>query len=396
LSVKLATFCSTPADVELAVTAGADILLLEDSKLSARSFHNDFKTPHFEKIITLANQARELNPAISLVFNCDILIHHRHFPLIKKLIITLKEAQIDRIRVQDPGLCVFFKEHYPQAKLELSTETGNQNIESIAYYSTLFSKQVISPETPLAQLQAIRQSTQTELEVVVHGPLLIQYSNRRFLEGLEDQSSPFWVRQAEDLEYPGRQYRFYDNPHGHFMYLYFDRCLIKHIPDLLSLGFDSWLIDGRGEHPDYLRTALSNYRHYADTPPEPFAIDPTDWETLKATGSRPFKPGFFMANKTDQDREKTPSDFHDQDPIAVVLDILPGESFTLETLTPITLPQDVICLTTKGKTFLLTLEQATTLGSVPPQTKLQAHQLATFPWKKNVVPKSKIFGKIEG
>ncbi len=382
---KIATFCSSVDHVISAIDAGADHLILEDSKLSIRSFSKDFAINGFEKIQLLADIAREKHPNIELSFNCDLLAHHHHFSLIKNLISTLKQAEITHVRVQDPGLIVFFKENYPESKLTLATETGNQNTESIAYYATQCEHQSLCAEIPLDQLKHIQNTVKSSFEIFVHGPILLQYSFRRFMEKLYPESEESLAVQAEDLEYPGRAYRFYDNPHGHFMYAHFDRCVLKNIEQLKSLDMD-WLIDARGESLTYMKTAITLFAKYRNTA-EP--LTQCDWEQLVNSGQRPFKPGFFLANKTDQDREDAHS--HKEDPKAVVLDSIPDVCFTVEIKQPLQLPASFTAITPKGKDIPLNLENGKKPFSEELEQVFNPGDLVIFPWKKNMVPKTRLY-----
>ena len=112
-----------------------------------------------------------------------------------------------------------------------------------------------------------------EFEIQVQGPILIQYSNRRFMAGFKSQqgqrpldpdSESIITKVANDAEFPSRLYPFYDNPHGHFMYLFYDRCLLNQLDKLKNLPLSGWLIDGRGESDNYFKTALCLYKKGRD------------------------------------------------------------------------------------------------------------------------------------
>ena len=93
----------------------------------------------------------------------------------------------------------------------------------------------------------LEKNNETEFEIQVQGPILIQYSNRRYIAGFKSQSGlkpvnpdtdPIIKKIANDEEFPTRLYPFYDNPHGHFMYLFYDRCLINQIEKLKKFAVD--------------------------------------------------------------------------------------------------------------------------------------------------------------
>ena len=131
--ISLVTYASDSETIRAIIDANIDAIILEDSKLSSRSFYNDFNTDNFDKIKDLSVLARKLNPLIKLSFNLDLLIHDNHFPIIDKLIQTLKIANINTVRIQDTGLIDYFTCKYPEFKIQLAFETGVSNLESIKF-----------------------------------------------------------------------------------------------------------------------------------------------------------------------------------------------------------------------------------------------------------------------
>lgn len=372
----LCTFVGNEHRLRLAIEHGADHVILEDTKLSARSYAETVG-PGFNHLKEWAQIARSINPDIQLSFNLDILVHERHFPLIKTLINTLKEAHIHRIRIQDPGLYLFIQHEMPEASVDLSTETGNQNLESIGYFSKKFSRQVLSNEMPYSELKnTLNTFPEHAFEIQIHGPILIQYSNRRYLLGKENESDHI-VRFAQDQQYPNRHYRFYDNPHGHFMYLYFDRCLLPYMTELRTLPLARWLIDGRGESDPYLTQALRLFKKYRDSLLSP---DTSDISLLQKVAVRPLKGGFFRANYTDQDRETVVKSYPGFTFAGTVIHTESKKQFYIEHFLPI-LTRTLMLVTPEGKQIHFTADNSSTLSN----------SITCFPWQKGVVTQSKVF-----
>ena len=96
--------------------------------------------------------------------------------------------------------------------------------------------------------------------MLVQGPILIQYSRRRFLSDLYESDPTTPIRlDAEDADLPQRQFTFLNTPFGHFMFAQFHRSLAVYNDKLTSLINTSWLIDARGESTNYFQTALDVY-----------------------------------------------------------------------------------------------------------------------------------------
>ncbi len=398
---ELVTFASSEEEVLRSIDAGSDHLVLEDSKLSLRSFSDDFKMAGFDKIKQLALAAKEKKPDIVLSFNCDILAHEHHFPLIKQALETLRTLPLSSIRVQDMGLLPYLKVHYPQFRRHFAAEIGNHNRESVSFFNTLAERQILSNELPYVELSDIIQNTRSEYEIQVHGPILIQYSYRRFLAGLEapaqgvpSESYAPIIRIAQDQEYPGRHFQFYDNPHGHLMYLYFDRCLISYLPQLFSLNLHAWLIDSRGESEAYRDTAIRCYKQERDAyleNPSRWALSPKTMDMLTSVSRRPLKGGFFRANQTDQTwRVPLPSELQNLQKVGTVVDSIKGRLLTLECEETIQ-REDVLTFWTPDHRQIHF--PVHTMWDLRHQllASSEGHLLIQLPWIKGVIPKSQVF-----
>ena len=402
---SLSCYISDKPTIDTAYASHIDHLIIEDSKCSVRSFFDDFGTTNFDKIQILADYARKiystsssqpnhLNHELSLSFNLDPLAHEKDLYIIEKCISKLKEAGINTIRIQDPGLKTIIHQIYPESTIHFNQETGNQNQQSVFEYSKQFDKQTLSLELPSSEIESIIQFTKpncSKYEIQVQGPILIQYSYRQFLgnhEFYKDLDSPTISVEAMDQEYPGRKFHFYDNPHGHFMYLYFDRCLAQHIPTLISLNLDSWLIDHRNRSLDYL-TASGNL--YFKALHELSTIDKYV-DKLKATCDIPLRGGFFRANKTDQDR-KWNADFKDNTSfLGIIVDSEKPNNCLLEPFREFSLPCTIDIITPEDKHIEMTLTELNSLTGEP-HISCALDNLYLLPWKKGLVKKSKVFRK---
>jgi collagenase-like PrtC family protease len=396
-TLKLITYASTLEQVQSSLEAGANHLILEDSKLSLRPFHDDFATEDFTKITTLANHAKKLSPDCELSFNLDILPHNHHFPLIHQLAQELDKASITTVRVQDSGLAEWFKEHAPHITLILNCETGNQNTESIRYYQDHFKAQVLVNDIPNKDIQKIIQALpNAHFQLQVQGPILIQNSPRPFLSGLSNpHTHPTTVVRSQDHEYPGRYFTFYQNPHGHLMYAYFDKCLIKNIPELVALNLSGWIIDGRGYPDPYTSTCLKLYRALTNRyiqNPDTYEITSDEIKKLDEVATLPQKPGFFKINQTDQDRIKKSKAAHSETKVGIVVDSIKGEWISIQVTHPFS-PQDTLAIMTpEGKRYPLLIEEMYSIWNQPLSTtdpiSPQKNTLIKLKWQKGSQVKS--------
>jgi|GEM_PF-1495394 len=395
---KITTFVASKAQVSMALENGADHLIFEDSKLSIRSFSDDFYTEDFNKLIAMAKLAREMNPYVEISFNLDVVYHERYKTLVISCLNTLKEAEISQVRLQDPGLRSLVLNHSPHLDIHLNTETANANLESATYYANLFQSQTINNELPVADINVLKHKIQPEsLEIFVQGPLLIQYSNRRFIAGLNkaEESNAIYIREAQDDQYPNRFYKFYDNRHGHFMYLYFHRCLIEQIQILKSLNLGQWLVDARGESNNYFTTALSLYKKLSKLDSFDEAELQNDFKAMQICSPKPLKLGFFKVNLTDKSRSKQDllAESLSQNPqykeIGIVKDVVKGKRITFECFLPIKIGSELLILSPEGRHIV---HHVANLWNIENEAvEVFNGGIAQLSWFKGVLPESIIY-----
>jgi U32 family peptidase len=391
--MKLATitsYCGDKNRVSISIESGAEHLILEDSKVSLRSYTDNFKSPDFSHIIELATYARSLDPNIELSAQCDLLVHDRHFPTLERFYTAVQEAKIHTIRVQDQGLITYFKSCAPDLDIIYMQESGNHNTYSAEYFSQCVKGQVLSNELTATEIDRFVKNISCNFEIQVHGPILIQYSNRRFMTGLDEtkdtDDTQVLSKYAYDKDYPGREFIFLDNPHGHFMYVYFDRSLIRYIPQLYDLHLNGWIIDARGESDAYLKTTLSSYKTLRDS----YQKNPSNWDTpieaIKAiddVSRRPQKAGFFRANQTDKGRKSPYADLPENTRfIGTVKDVIKDKKITLELEEPLSIG-DLIYISSPRK-VLIELK-------VSHITATEYDAIVQLRWHKGVLAKSKVY-----
>ena len=146
----LVTYAHDALSIGEALAAGADHIIIDDPRLSVRSWAPNNNLP-FSYLSELANHARTIQPEVILSLNVDKLCHDKHLPLIREGISAAVEAGFDRIRVQDGGLAPILKELAPDLTWEIATETANNCFASVQEYARLgFSYQSLSNEWPCA------------------------------------------------------------------------------------------------------------------------------------------------------------------------------------------------------------------------------------------------------
>ena len=169
------------------------------------------------------------------------------------------------------------------------------------------------------------------------------------------------------------------------MYNTFDRSLYPYADKLCSLPLHGWLIDGRGQDPEYLRTALQSFADLREQQTSDDAI----WKKLQASGERVFKPGFFLANNTDYCFEEDAQEHASERCYGIVMDVIRGKFCTVLLQEPLTAETAVTMNIPGGRSATIDLSR---MQSITGETINSANggNLIRLPWCKGLVPTSRL------
>lgn len=163
-----------------AVQNGADAVYLGASSFSARASAKNF---NFDELKEAIDYAHLRNVKVHLALNT--LIKNNE---LDDALFLAKEAYkmgIDALIVQDYGLCSMLLQYLPDLPLHASTQMSIHNLDGAKQAENLgFSRVVLSRETSLASLEFIKNHSNIELEVFIHGALCISYSGQCLLSSM--------------------------------------------------------------------------------------------------------------------------------------------------------------------------------------------------------------------
>jgi len=347
--MKLSTYIEHPDQINQLKKYKFDSIIFDLPICSIRSFKP------FNWTVESVEQLKGLN-FNQLILNLDGIYSDSELAIIKNELKSSKITDyIDGFRIQDPGLISWVKTNFKSKSIELNPETGMQNSVGIeAIIKKNINKFTFNHETEAAVIKGIAAKYKdVQFEIYAQGPILIQYSRRRFLANLYDHndSTPL-IFESEDPELKGRHFTFLDTKFGHFMFAHFHRCLAEYKSKLLNFTNISYLIDARGQSHNYLTTSLHIYTHI-------FKLEEAKIleliNTLKDESQKPQKPGFYLSNNTDYDwRDEQRSNIN---PVGRILSSQKNDSILLEFFIDIPTDSLIECTNPDQTTGLLNIKQ---------------------------------------
>ena len=180
----------------------------------------------------------------------------------------IAEAGADALIIQDVGMVRMAKQIAPDLEIHGSTQMSVTSADGVRLAQSFgVSRVTLARELSLAEVRCIREATDCELEIFVHGALCVAYSGQCF-------SSEAWggrsanrgqCAQACRLPYEmivdGRV-----RPLGDARYLLSpgDLYALEQVPEIVDIGISTLKIEGRYKDADYVALTTAAYRQAVD------------------------------------------------------------------------------------------------------------------------------------
>lgn len=232
MSLNICTYVNTPAELEMACSAGVAEVILAP-KISSR-----LGQLSSEELITLAQLGKRLG--MPCVLEWDVLSTENDFGAIADFILSLDLGLFKALRVQDAGAVNWALDNTDRA-LQLVLETGNHNLSGLKAWKEFLGERldrmVLSIELTRDKLSAYKKELGVEVEFLVMGRILLFYTPRNLLSALlpeddERRMKPALSAIGESEESPHKGFPVVENSHGTFMFHIKRQFLMQHLDEL--------------------------------------------------------------------------------------------------------------------------------------------------------------------
>lgn len=290
--------------LKTAARYGADAVYIGGEAFGLRAKAKNFTAEEMAEGIAYAH-----GKGVKVYVTANILAHNKDLPGVRAYFQELRELKPDALIIADPGVFQIARETAPELELHISTQANNTNYGTYLFWHGLGAKRVVSArELSLEEIREIRAHIPEELEIetFVHGAMCISYSGRcllsNYFTGRDANQGACthpcrWKYAVVEESRPGEYLPVFENERGTFLFNSKDLCMIRHIPDLMSAGIDSFKIEGRMKTALYVAVVARTYRKAIDDylKGESCYQEHMDWymdEIGKCT-TRQFTTGFF-------------------------------------------------------------------------------------------------------
>jgi len=258
MSIELLAPAGSPEALDAAIGEGADAVYLGLKDFNARLRSANFTYAQFEGALrSLRRMGKKVYVTVNTVFE------QREADRMYQFLKYLANLGPDAIIVQDFGVVEMAKTEFPSLRLHASTQ---MNIASARGANALskhgISRVVLSRELSLEELKSIKDETNLELEIFVHGALCISVSGICLYSSFLGGKS---ANRGMCTQACRRLYHRLDRSEGEGYYFSpNDLQLLEHVPDIYSAGIKALKIEGRMKSASYVGAVVSAYRLVLD------------------------------------------------------------------------------------------------------------------------------------
>ncbi len=246
-----------------AVSNGADAVYFGVPGWNARGRTVDFS---LEDVASMISYAHIHGVKVYLAMN--VLIFQNELESLPDLLEKILLLKPDAWIIQDIGLARLIRAIAPQTEIHASTQMTISSAEGANFLKPLgFNRVVLARENSIRNIADIRQKTDLELEVFVHGALCVSYSGQCLTSENFGGRSGNRGQCAQSCRLPyrmfidGKEISVKNTP---FLFSPHDLSALPFLNELTEVEIQSYKIEGRLKSPEYIAAVTKAYRQKID------------------------------------------------------------------------------------------------------------------------------------
>ena len=289
-----------------AIEAGCDAVYLAGKMFGARAFSKNFTNSELVYIINYAHLY-----GIRVYVTCNILIYESEVNKFLEYVEFLHKNNVDAIIVQDLGMIDLVHKTFPNLELHGSTQMHIHNLDGAIMASKLGLKRIVlARETPIEVIKEIKEKTNLDIEIFVHGALCASYSGMcLFASSIGPRSGNRGTCSGCcRLPYDVLDEKLNVLNEGKYPLSMKDLNTINHLDKLIDLGVTSFKIEGRMKSSSYVYTTTKLYKETRDNylKTKNLIINKNYLNNLNMIFTRSYTDGFIFHDK-DVTNDKSPN-----------------------------------------------------------------------------------------
>lgn len=238
-----------------ALTYGADAVYIGGYNYSLRANANNFSIDDIKEAVLFAHN---LNKKVYVTVN--ILFHNEDLNGLDEYLTTLSKLGVDAFIVSDMSVIKRINELKLKPEIHISTQESSTNKYAFKFWENLNATRVVlGRECSKEDIIDIKNNTNLELEVFIHGAMCTSYSGRCVL-------SNYITKRDSNRGGCSQVCRFVFNMDDYtdFQIASKDLSMIDYLEDLINIGVSSLKIEGRMRSMYYIATVVDAYKRVRD------------------------------------------------------------------------------------------------------------------------------------
>ncbi len=284
--------------LEAAVYAGADAVYMGGKAFGARQYASNFDREELTRAVYFAHMHR-----VRLYITVNTLVDDDEMAALADYLLFLNNVGVDGIIVQDLGVINLARKLVPQLPLHASTQMTVTSLAGVRLCAQSgMERVVLARELSIKDIKTICTSTDTEIEVFIHGALCVCYSGQCLMSSLIGGRSGNRGRCAQPCRLP---YKLTDKngrdmlegtDAGQYLLSPKDLNTLEILPQLIEAGVTSYKIEGRMKRPEYVAVVVDVYRRAIDSYlAGNYQVPEKDFENIEQIFNRDFTTAYMVS-----------------------------------------------------------------------------------------------------
>lgn len=302
-----------------ALMYGADAVYIGGYNYSLRANANNFSIQDITEGVAFAHS---LGKKVYVTVN--ILFHNEDLEGLTEYLTTLSDIGVDAFIVSDLAVIKRIRELNLKPEIHISTQESSVNKFAVKFWESVGATRVVlARECSKEDILDIKNNTDAELEVFIHGAMCTSYSGRCVLSNYvtKRDSNRGGCSQVCRFIFKTKKY-------DDFQIASKDLSMIDHIPELVDMGVSSLKIEGRMRSMYYIATVVNTYKNVVTLYKEgKLTSELMEYykRVLNRLSNRENKSQFFTGDVNVSDQYYTGrKEVSNQDFLGVVLDYTDG------------------------------------------------------------------------
>ena len=244
-----------------ALYSGCDAIYLALDAFGARAYAKNFTIDELKEILKIAHA---LDKKVYVTVNT--VIKNGELEAVYNFLDEIYLLGVDAVICADIAVFMYVINNCNGMGCHISTQVGVKDLNDVLFFENIKADRVVlAREDSFEEIKHIKENSNIELEVFIHGALCVSYSGGCLFSSLLSLRSGNRGRCSQNCR---REYTIYENDKpitkpGFYLSMK-DLCVGENVKELVRLGISSLKIEGRMKNLSYVNVITNYYRNLID------------------------------------------------------------------------------------------------------------------------------------